>query len=276
VDLAHRAGADLAEPLDIVVTERRGHASEAARAALAGGASLVVAWGGDGTVNEVASMLASTDVHLGIVPAGSGNGLARALKLPRDPAQALAVALRGGGRRIDMGEMGGRLFANVAGVGFDACVAAQFDDPRNVVRGFPAYARIVLRTFATYSPLPYTIVLRPAAAPLRSRALLVTFANGPQYGNGVTIAPGASIDDGLLTMVIVEERSRLATLVQLPRLFNGTIGQSPDCRLQDITEAQISSDTAMAFHVDGEPAAGGTSVEVRVRPKVLWVREGRV
>jgi diacylglycerol kinase family enzyme len=177
-----------------------------------------------------------------------------------------------------MGEMGGRLFANVAGVGFDACVAAQFDEPCNVGRGFRAYARIAVRTLATYAPLQYAIALGPAggepAAPLSSRALLVTFANGTQYGNGVLIAPAARVDDGLLTMVIVEERSRLMTLAQLPRLFNGTIARSRDCRLQDITEARISCDTAMTFHVDGEPIAGGAMVGVRVLPGVLWVRSG--
>jgi YegS/Rv2252/BmrU family lipid kinase len=269
VEAARRAAADAKEPTDIIVTESRGHARELTRAAVAHGARLVVAWGGDGTVNEVAAALASSAVPLGIVPAGSGNGLARALHLPRDPHQALLTALRGTPRRIDMGEIDGHPFVNLAGVGFDASVAAQFDEPRNVGRGFSTYARIVGRSLITYEPLRYTIATLDWR--VDARALLVTFANGTQYGNNALIAPHARLDDGLLNLVIVEERSRLTTLAQVPRLFRGTIGQSPDCTTREIADASISCDTLMTYHVDGEPIVGGTTATVRVLPGVLTV-----
>ena len=269
VEAARRAVADGKEQADIIVTECRGHAKELTRAALAGGASRVIAWGGDGTINEVASTLASSPVPLGIVPSGSGNGLARALHLPLDPQRALACALRGTPRRIDMGVMSGHPFVNLAGIGFDACVASLFDEPRNVGRGFRTYARLAGRALLTYVPRQYTI--STPGAELAARALLVTFANGTQYGNNALIAPNARVDDGLLNLVIVEERSRLTTIAQLPRLFRGTIGQSPDCTIREIAEASIRCDTPMTFHVDGEPVVGGTTATVRVLPGVLSV-----
>src|SRR5881296_1381917 len=120
VELARRVAAACGETADVFVTEQAGHARDLARTARAGGARLVVAWGGDGTVNEVASALAFGDVPLGIVPAGSGNGLARELHVSRRPEQAIAAALRAEARLIDVGEIEGQRFVNVAGIGFDA------------------------------------------------------------------------------------------------------------------------------------------------------------
>jgi diacylglycerol kinase (ATP) len=229
-----------------------------------------VAWGGDGTLNEIASELASSPVTVGIVPSGSGNGLARELNLSWEPMRALQAALKGTPRPIDMGDMNGRLFANIAGVGFDAAVASRFNDPSNVKRGMAGYIRIVARTLMTYEPLQYTITAA-GAADQQARAVLISFANGTQYGNGMRIAPEARVDDGLLNMVVVEERSRLGTILQLHRLFNGSIGRSPDCTLSTVTEASISGDTPLGFHVDGEPVEGGSTARVRVLPGVLNV-----
>ncbi|MCC7417842.1 MAG: diacylglycerol kinase family lipid kinase [Acidobacteria bacterium] len=269
VELARRVLADHAEPAVIALTERPGHARDLARAALADGVRRIVAWGGDGTVNEVASVLASTPAALGIVPSGSGNGLARTLNLPRAPEDALSTALRGTPRAIDMGEMNGRLFVNIAGLGLDAEVAERFNDPRNVRRGLGGYVRIVARALLACKTIRCTI--DAGGAERQARPLLVAFANGPQYGNGIRIAPDARVDDGRLDMVIVEERSRAATMRQLPRLVCGGIGRSPDWRLQTITEARITADTPMALHVDGEPLNRGSTAQVRVLPGVLKV-----
>ena len=115
----------LAEGVDpaVHITERRGHAHELALAAVEHGAGVVAAWGGDGTVNEVATALAGTSTALAVVPSGSGNGLARMLGIPADPARAIHRFLHGSDRRIDLGVIDGRVFVNVAGVGFDAHVA---------------------------------------------------------------------------------------------------------------------------------------------------------
>lgn len=251
------------------MTEQPGHARALTRAARASGARLVVAWGGDGTVNEVATELAFGDVAVAIVPAGSGNGLATELKVPRDPAQALAAAIRATPRRMDVGELGGRLFVNIAGLGFDAHVASRFNASGNRRRGMAGYVWIVTRAFATYVPGRYVITTSDAR--IETRAVLVAIANATQYGNGARIAPCARVDDGLLDLVIVEERWRVATLCRLPRLFNGTIAGTHGCTLRRIAEATIACEAPMIFHVDGEPIAGGLTVAVRVHPGALRI-----
>jgi YegS/Rv2252/BmrU family lipid kinase len=252
---------------EVVVTERRGHARELARAAAAR-ASLVVAWGGDGTVNEVASALAFGAVPMAIVPAGSGNGLATELNLPFDPRSALDFAARARPRRVDVGEINRQLFVNIAGIGFDARIAAEFSRPANVKRGLSAYASITGRMLLRYRAENYSIVADGVAVDAR-RALMVTFANSTQYGNGARIAPRASVDDGRLDLVVVRERSRVRTVIGVPRLFTGTADRFPGYATRQIAEAVVRSDRAMIFHADGEPFEGGTEIVVRVHPAAL-------
>jgi diacylglycerol kinase family enzyme len=226
-----------------------------------------MAWGGDGTINEVASALAFDEVPLGIIPAGSGNGLARELGVHPRPERAIADALAAEPRPMDLGEIEGRLFANTAGAGFDAHIASRFAASRR--RGLPR-----LRGHH-----------RPRAGRLRAadvshhdaerhvdvRAVLVTIANSAQFGNGAVIAPGAKVDDGVLDLVVVEERSRFATVCQVPRLFNGTVGRIRGCTIRQIERVTIEADRPMTFHVDGEPVSGGTRLAVRVHPGALRV-----
>lgn len=251
------------------MTEQPGHARALTRAARENGARLVIAWGGDGTVNEVATELAFGAAAVAIVPAGSGNGLATELKIPRDPAQALAVAIRATPRPMDVGEIGGRLFINIAGLGFDAHVASRFNEPGNRRRGLAGYVGIVARAVATYAPVQYVITTPEAR--IETRAVLVAVANAAQYGHGARIAPCARVDDGLLDLVIVEERWRVGTVCRLPRLFNGTIAETPGCTLRQITEATIACEAPTTFHVDGEPIVDGLSVAVRIHPGALWI-----
>src|SRR2546425_9647991 len=140
------------ELADVFVTERRGHAREIAKSALVRGARLVLAWGGDGTINEVASSLAFQEVPLGIIPSGSGNGLARELGVDFNPARAIADALGAEPRTIDLGEVNDRLFVNVAGVGFDAYVAAEFDKRGSDRRGLVGYLGVTARALVSYRP----------------------------------------------------------------------------------------------------------------------------
>lgn len=257
-------------PGDVVVTERPGHARELAKAARAGGASVVFAWGGDGTINEIATELAFGAVPLGIVPAGSGNGLASELGVDRDPQRAIMRALAAAPRPIDLGELGDRLFVNIAGIGFDAHVASMFNRPGNLRRGFGRYISISGRALLTYKAAPYTITTAGARIDV-GRGVLVTIANSPQFGNGARIAPGARVDDGLLDLVVVDERSRPRTVCGLPRLFNGTVERMRGCSIQRIREATIEGAQPMVFHVDGEPVQGGTILRVRVHPGALRI-----
>jgi YegS/Rv2252/BmrU family lipid kinase len=266
---ARRAAEELErcrEQGDVFLTERRGHGSELARAARRRGDRLVIAWGGDGTVNEVASALVGGDTRLGIVPSGSGNGLARELHLPADPALALAAALQAPAKPVDAGELGGRLFFSVAGIGFDAHVAAAFDREAGPRRGFSSYVRLTTRELWRYRCARYRV---DGADPVS--ALLLTFANSAQFGNGARIAPGAQVDDGLLDLVIFEERSRLTTVRHLPKLFTGGLTRVRGITIRKIREAVVDSERPMTFHVDGEPVQGGTRLEARVHPGALKV-----
>lgn len=253
---------------DVWMSEYPGHARELARRALEAGARLVIAWGGDGTVNEVGSAVAFSSASLGIIPVGSGNGLARVLGLPRRPAAALAVALGGIERRIDGGECDGRLFFNVAGVGLDAQIAARFAAVGR--HGFASYLLFTLRELLRYRPVRYQLAYDGAARPVD--ALLIAVANGREFGNGARIAPRAELDDGLLDLVVIEARSAWAALVDLPRLYTGTVERAPGVSIRRVREARISAETALVYHLDGEAAVGGTALTVRVRPQALRVR----
>ncbi len=265
--LAHAVVDALGEPVEVFVTEAVGHAREIAGAAVRRGARLVIAWGGDGTINEVASALAFGEVPLGIVRAGSGNGLARELGVDPRADVAIANALAATPQPMDVGEIEGRLFANIAGIGVDAFVASRFSLARR--RGFLGYLGITAKALATYVPTVYRITSDGTC--VDARAVLVTIANSAQFGNGARIAPGARVDDGLLDLVVLQERWRLVTISQLPRLFNGTVASIRGCTIRRIREVTIEADLPMTFHVDGEPVIGGTRLTARVHPGALLV-----
>ncbi|MDR1990348.1 MAG: diacylglycerol kinase family lipid kinase [Acidobacteriaceae bacterium] len=255
-------------PGEVFVTERPRHASDLTAHAVARGAHLVVAWGGDGTVNEVAAALvkASLSAALGIIPAGSGNGLARELKVASDPARALREAIAAQSAVIDCGEVNGRLFVSVAGVGLDAQIARGFALDTSGRRGFSTYARITARELFRYRC--GTVRIDGAVHP---STLFVTFANTSQFGNGARIAPNARVDDGALDLVVVREGSRVASVCALPRLFLGGLARVPGVTMTRVEQVRVESETPMVYHVDGEPVEGGTRLDVRVLPGVLRV-----
>jgi diacylglycerol kinase (ATP) len=256
---------------DVHFTSGPGDAHRAARAAAADGCSLIVAWGGDGTVNEVASAVAFGRVPIGIVPAGSGNGLARDLGLPSDAVRALRVAANGVERVIDAGDIDGSLFFNIAGVGLDAAIAARFAMRGVRQRGRLGYLTLTTGELLNARALRYALEI--GAERLERRALMITFANSRQYGNGALIAPAARLDDGRLELVVVEAQSLARIAWQLPSLFRGTLRDSRGLVMRSITTAAVAGDDGrMLFHVDGEPKLGGTRLNVRVRPRALTVR----
>jgi diacylglycerol kinase (ATP) len=256
--------------IDIHLTERGGHARELAEAAREVGAGQIVAWGGDGTINEVGSALLGTEIPLGIVPAGSGNGLAAVLGVPRRPLEAIATALDGAVRTIDAGTMAGRPFFNIAGVGFDARVARLFNERAAGSRGGWPYIVIGVREGCSYCAADYEIELDGTRAD--TRALLVSFANGREYGIGARIAPQALIDDGLLEATIVEERSLVARFWHARHLALGTANRAPKVRVQQVRHAVIRAPGDLEYHVDGEPGIARNEVEVRILPGALRVK----
>jgi YegS/Rv2252/BmrU family lipid kinase len=238
---------------------------------LAQGVPLVIAWGGDGTLNEVASVLAfQPAATIAVIPSGSGNGLARELRIPLDPRAAFDVAFDGRDRVIDAGELDGHLFFNVAGVGLDAEVAHEFAAGGLVRRGFPRYLAISARKLLTFRPDEHTVVADGEV--LRTRALLIAIANGRQYGNGALIAPRARIDDGKLDVVIIADRSPWAALLQVPKLFSGRLAEGPGVEMRTAVDVEVTSARPVVYHVDGEPFVGGASITARVRPAALRMR----
>jgi len=257
------------------VTTAPADAASFARDAVADGVDLVVAWGGDGTVNGVGAALAGTSVPLGIVPAGSGNGLARDLGLPRGAEAALEVAASGRGRRIDAGDVGGSLFFNVAGVGLDARIAARLAQA-GARRGLAGYVAATLSELRRYEASTYTIDLAAPAGGaverIERRALFIAFANSRQYGNGAQIAPQARLDDGALDVVVVEPRRPLQLLAQVPSFFRGTLRDGAGIVMRQAESFCVTADRPIAFHVDGEPRSGGATLEVRTCPAALCIR----
>lgn len=286
VALATRVLRDAGVPHRVEVTTGVLHASVLARDAVRQQASLVCAWGGDGTVNEVAAALAFTPTALGIIPGGSGNGLARAIGMSLRPEQALRQLIHGAEHPIDVGEIGGRLFVNVAGIGFDAYVAQTFN-ARGLKRGPMAYARVTAVELFRYQPLSYVIgdgegetnghapggVSGHEAANGAQPALMVVLANSPQYGNGAVIAPKARVDDGMLDLVVVEPRHPLASLWRARHLFTGTLATADGVSMRTVDRATVSvAEGPLWFHVDGEPVHAASSVSIRVHASALRVR----
>lgn len=255
---------------DVFVTEHAGHAHDLTVAALAQGVDLVMAWGGDGTVNEVASALAFGDTPLAILPSGSGNGLARELGIPLDAGDAFPAALSGHDRRIDAGELNGHLFFNVAGIGLDAQVAQRFAALGSQRRGFLRYVQLTLQEVFAYMPAEYTITTD--AGTRRERVLMIAIANGRQYGNGAIIAPDARLDDGRLDVIVIAHRPAVVALTQIPRIFAGKVTSVPGVFAQTSVQVQIEASEPIVFHVDGEPHVGGTSIRGRIYWHALTVR----
>ena len=270
VRLAHALGRTHGLDAEVLVSERPGHAAELAERALASGLTKVVAWGGDGTLNQVGGVLAFRNAVLGIVPSGSGNGLARELGIPLDPEAAFGVAITGRERVIDCGELDGHLFFNIAGIGLDARIAHQFAATGLERRGFRRYLEITARELFRYDPDEHSITVGDTT--VRSRALMVAIANSRQYGNGALIAPQAQLDDGQLDVVVIDNRPPWRALLQIPRVFLGQIAQLGGVTLMRGEQVEIASGAATLFHVDGEPFVGAARLTARVRPGALRVQ----
>lgn len=254
------------------ITAGPADAQRFAAAALDAGEQLVVAWGGDGTVNGVAAALAGSHVPLSIIPGGSGNGLARALGVPLDAAAAFEVAATGQNRAIDAGELNGSLFFNVAGVGLDASIARRMAAP-GARRGLLGYVIATFGEVATYRACQYSVELPgPAGSRFATPALFIAIANSRQYGNGAQIAPRAALDDGLMDIVVVKPQSVISMASRIPAFFNGSLRADDKVLMHTSASAVIRCDHDMAFHVDGEPRIGAPTLTLRTHERTLQVR----
>lgn len=230
-------------------TASRGHAFSLAREAVREGCGLVLAAGGDGTVNEAARGLEGSSAALAIIPCGSGNGLARHLGIPQNIAKAMRLAAAGNVKIIDALDVNGVRFFNVAGVGFDGFVAREFASRRK--RGLMAYASVIMKNISSFPPTEYELLLD--GKPMRVKARLIAIANSRQYGNNFVIAPHASVTDGFMDVCMVES---MRELIGLRPAMNYLAGGSYRIRKISTVKAQtleVNSREKLQLHVDGEP-----------------------
>jgi YegS/Rv2252/BmrU family lipid kinase len=248
-------------------TGHPGHATELAGQAAAENFPMVFAVGGDGTVNEAASGLVRTGTALGIVPRGSGNGLARHLGIPMAPAKALG--LLGAHQVVSMDALliNGRYSFNVSGIGFDGHVAGKFG--QNGKRGLAGYVSAALREFPGFKE--FGVDAKVDGLPLQQRAFIVAFANSSQFGNGATIAPGASLCDGKMDLCLIRKPSYLQVGSFLGKLFTGRLDRSKSVKIVRATEFSAVLDRSTAGHIDGEPCAPATVFSVRLEPACLKI-----
>jgi YegS/Rv2252/BmrU family lipid kinase len=258
-----------AEEHQVFYTAYPGNAYELAVQKVAEGYHNIVAVGGDGTVNEVASALVNTPARLGIIPAGSGNGLARHLHIPISVSDALKVLRDPVIRAIDVGQVNERYFFCTCGTGFDASVGKKFaHEPK---RGMVSYVRATIHQYITYSPKKY--VLKTENKKVKLKAFLVTFANSGQYGNNAYIAPNALIDDGFLDLCVLRPFPKTSTLELGLRLFFKNIDQSPYLEVMRVKKATLKrkNKQKITLHLDGEPVTLKRKLKVKVIPSALNV-----
>jgi len=249
-------------------TEYPGHARDLATAAAAAGFEQIVSVGGDGTVHEIINGIAGQTVRLALVPAGTGNDLARTLSIPAQPADALSLLASGRTRRLDLGRVNGVYFVNVAGVGFDAEVVSDVNNRRRLVGGSAAYILSVLRMLLRYRPVAADITVDGVTHP--AKIYIAAVANGQYYGGGMRIAPQAVPDDGSFEICVVRELSKFGFLQAFPSVFKGEHSRHPAVSFFRGSEVQISSRTPLCVQADGE-VVGRTPVTFTLLPQALTI-----
>ena len=251
----------------IVKTQYAGHAVEIAAAAAKDNVDIVVAIGGDGTINEIGRSLVHTNTALGIIPCGSGNGLARHLHIPMDAKAAIDLLNTGVCCCVDYGKINEMPFFCTCGVGFDAFVSLKFADSGK--RGLLTYLENTLHESLTYEPETYEIENEEGT--IKYKAFLIACANASQYGNNAYIAPQASLTDGLMDVTILEPFTVLDVPSLSFQLFNKTIDQNSRIKTMRAKKIKIHRTKEGVMHYDGDPVMGGKDIEVELIPHGLNV-----
>ncbi len=242
-------------------------ARDLARQCVRDGVESLVVCGGDGMVHLAVQELVGTEVSLGIIPAGTGNDVARYLDIPRsDPQRAADVVVASRVRRIDVARTGPTYFVTVLAAGFDSKVnerANAMTWPRGQMR----YTLATLAELRVFEPLPYTLELDGETH--RLDAMLVAVGNGPSFGGGLRITEGAEIDDGLLDVVVIRPMSKAALVRSYPRLYNGTIARIPQYQHHRVRQVTVAA-PGVAAYADGE-RVGSLPLTVDIAPDSLRV-----
>ncbi|MBQ1627398.1 MAG: YegS/Rv2252/BmrU family lipid kinase [Prevotella sp.] len=252
---------------EILLTERAGHACELASNAKDAGIDVVVAVGGDGTVNEVARSIVHSNTALGIIPCGSGNGLARHLMLPMNARKSIEIINRFEVHDLDYGIINGYPFFCTCGMGFDAFVSMKFAESGK--RGPITYVENVLREGLKYKPETYVIEDETGTA--RYKAFLISCANASQYGNNAYIAPQASMSDGLLDVIIMEPFDVLEAPQISIDMFNKTLDKSSKIKTFKCKKLNIRRERKGVIHYDGDPVMTDDNVTIELKEKGIKI-----
>ena len=243
------------------------HARELGRAAASAGET-AVALGGDGLIGAVAGALRETGGVLGVLPGGRGNDFARALGIPLEPRAACEVLAGGVIKELDLGEADGRTFIGIASCGFDS-EANRVANETRLVRGNLVYAYGALRALIGWRPATFTVEL-DGGAPRTATGYTVAAANSKAYGGGMWLAPDASLEDGLLDVVIVGDVPKARFLRLLPTVFKGEHVRQPGVEVLRCRELRISAERSFEMYADGDPIAS-LPVTVRALPSAIKV-----
>lgn len=265
--LTRRLTDSLGMSVDVKITGGKGDANRFAIEAVEQGYYGVVAVGGDGTVNEVARALCNSDVALGIIPTGSGNGLARHLEIPVDINLSLDVITQNNILSCDYATVNDIPFFCTFGMGFDAAVSDRFARQRK--RGKMMYVKSAFEEFVKYRPKEYTI--RANGKEITHKAFLVACCNASQYGNNAYIAPAANMSDGLLDIIIIHAGSPISTAMIGVDLFTGYINRSTLIQTFQAPSAIISRTDTSSAHVDGEHVELGNLLDVKCHKEKLKI-----
>lgn len=242
-------------------TKRQGHATTWAQKRVKKGTdSIIVSVGGDGTFNEVATSLLNSDLKMAHIPRGSGNGLARMLRIPSNPKKIPNYLQNGVPLKIDAGSLNGKSFFCTAGFGFDALVAHHFKDSKT--RGLKSYVFYTLKAFIKYKGFNAEFFLD--GKKFSGQFFTVTIANANQYGNNAFIAPQADIQDGLLDVTMIRPFPKWMTPVLVLALFGKWIHKLPFIEIQKMSRMEIHSLSSPYFHRDGEADIHELPVEIEV------------
>lgn len=253
--------------LRIENTSYAGHAERLVQEAIEDAYDAVVVAGGDGSVNEAATLLFDKSIPLGIIPMGSGNGLANHLGIPKDIKKALDIIKNHKILRIDTGKINGHLFHNMAGAGFDAHVAWRFSTSKS--RGLKSYINIVARDFLSYKPSSYTLITPRGSRSIKTK--MISIANSTQFGNNFKIAPKASLTDGKLEVVIVKKINLFLIPVLAWYFLTSRAHKCPYVESSSEEKLTLIREKTDWIHIDGEPMMEDSRLDIEIFPKSLSI-----
>lgn len=257
-------------PFELIQTSRDGNYISLREKIIRESITDIIVCGGDGTMSAVTGAFRDLPLNFGIIPMGSGNGLAFTANIPKSPAKALDLIIAGNASYVDGFEVNGKFSCMLCGIGFDALVAHQF--ARTSRRGLKTYIKLSAYHFFTAKPYEFTV--ESEGLSFTTEAFLISVANSNQFGNNFTIAPQASLSDGLLDIVIVNKMNKFLLPFYIAKQMTGnnmvhelddTVGKKSIIYFQT-RELKIRNRSSAPIHIDGDPASGSSEINIHVIP----------